>query len=274
MCVPPAVGKTRLRWTPELHSVFVSAVNELGGPDKATPKGVLKLMNVPGLTIYHIKSHLQKYRLNIKLPEGQRLAGSSGGGAPGATMSTGTNAAGASSGGGAGTGPDAVDSAAGAHANGGAGSAAAAAAASAEPQRSGSLQQAGALPGPAGGTSMASGDAEQHQLQQQPSQHVHPGQQQPTSDMVQPKLEPASSLQGSLQHSGQQQQQQQQQGGDVSRADQLEQALLRQMELQKKLHEQLEVRARGVAAAGPQLRCTAACTMRACAILPLLRTHC
>ncbi|XP_071699274.1 uncharacterized protein [Rutidosis leptorrhynchoides] len=52
----------RLRWTNDLHLRFVQAVERLGGQDRATPKMVLQLMNVKGLHIAHVKSHLQMYR--------------------------------------------------------------------------------------------------------------------------------------------------------------------------------------------------------------------
>ncbi|KAL6312038.1 hypothetical protein AAG906_027236 [Vitis piasezkii] len=107
--------KPRLKWTRELHALFVDAVNQLGGHEsrtfsalillgphlrpsgwtpfcviyafyfictdsihgiflvdslvfsnvEATPKAIMKIMRVRGLTLYHLKSHLQKYRMNI-----------------------------------------------------------------------------------------------------------------------------------------------------------------------------------------------------------------
>ncbi|KAG4206178.1 hypothetical protein ERO13_A04G147200v2 [Gossypium hirsutum] len=55
--------KPRLKWTPQLHQRFVEAVNQVGGADKATPKSLMRIMGISGLTLYHLKSHLQKYRL-------------------------------------------------------------------------------------------------------------------------------------------------------------------------------------------------------------------
>ncbi|KAL4290624.1 hypothetical protein GQ457_14G026250 [Hibiscus cannabinus] len=52
----------RLRWTPDLHLRFLHAVERLGGQERATPKLVLQMMNIKGLSIAHVKSHLQMYR--------------------------------------------------------------------------------------------------------------------------------------------------------------------------------------------------------------------
>ncbi|KAG8372912.1 hypothetical protein BUALT_Bualt12G0116400 [Buddleja alternifolia] len=66
--------KPRVVWSSELHQQFVTAVNQLG-IDKAVPKKILELMNVPGLTRENVASHLQKYRLYLRRLSGQHQNG-------------------------------------------------------------------------------------------------------------------------------------------------------------------------------------------------------
>ncbi|KAG9440726.1 hypothetical protein H6P81_020891 [Aristolochia fimbriata] len=58
--------KARRCWSPELHRRFVSALQQLGGAQVATPKQIRELMKVEGLTNDEVKSHLQKYRLHTR----------------------------------------------------------------------------------------------------------------------------------------------------------------------------------------------------------------
>lgn len=57
--------KPRVVWSSELHLKFMNAVDKLG-LEKAVPKKILELMNVPALTRENVASHLQKYRLYLK----------------------------------------------------------------------------------------------------------------------------------------------------------------------------------------------------------------
>ncbi|KAF2311861.1 hypothetical protein GH714_027037 [Hevea brasiliensis] len=57
--------KAKVVWTNTLHNRFLQAVSHLG-LEKAVPKKILELMNVPGLTRGNVASHLQKYRMFLK----------------------------------------------------------------------------------------------------------------------------------------------------------------------------------------------------------------
>lgn len=67
--------KSQLKWTPELHARFVEAVERCGGHKNATPKQVQMYMNVEGVSVIHVKSHLQKHRLKMKEVDGGSLGG-------------------------------------------------------------------------------------------------------------------------------------------------------------------------------------------------------
>ncbi|KAK7386469.1 hypothetical protein VNO78_26715 [Psophocarpus tetragonolobus] len=61
--------KQRRCWSPDLHRRFIDALQQLGGPQVATPKQIRELMQVVGLTNDEVKSHLQKYRLHFRRPQ-------------------------------------------------------------------------------------------------------------------------------------------------------------------------------------------------------------
>ena len=44
----------------------MAAVAGLGGPEKAQPRTIQQAMRVEGLTLFHVKSHLQKYRRSLR----------------------------------------------------------------------------------------------------------------------------------------------------------------------------------------------------------------
>nr|XP_033511885.1 two-component response regulator ORR22-like [Nicotiana tomentosiformis] len=57
--------KTKLVWTDALHNKFLQAIRETG-LDRAYPKTILEVMDVPGLTRENVASHLQKYRIFLR----------------------------------------------------------------------------------------------------------------------------------------------------------------------------------------------------------------
>ncbi|XP_073029395.1 two-component response regulator ARR2-like [Primulina eburnea] len=74
--VTSTLKKPRVVWFFELHQQFVTAVNQLG-VEKAVPKKILEIMNVPGLTRENVASHLQKYRLFLRKENSPNALGNS-----------------------------------------------------------------------------------------------------------------------------------------------------------------------------------------------------
>lgn len=76
----------RFRWTPALHQAFEAAAQELGGYDHCIPSAILeRLSSVQGITMAHVKSHLQKCRNDIRVNAWKTDSGS---GRPGNPVST------------------------------------------------------------------------------------------------------------------------------------------------------------------------------------------
>nr|KYP65909.1 Two-component response regulator ARR2 [Cajanus cajan] len=57
-CYTLLTKKPRIMWSSELHNQFVKAVMQIG-VDKAKPKEILEVMQIPDMTRDHIASHLQ-----------------------------------------------------------------------------------------------------------------------------------------------------------------------------------------------------------------------
>ncbi|KAL3645270.1 hypothetical protein CASFOL_010450 [Castilleja foliolosa] len=57
--------KPKIIWTNSLHNRFLEAIRSIG-LDRAVPKKILEVMDVPGLTRENVASHLQKYRIFLR----------------------------------------------------------------------------------------------------------------------------------------------------------------------------------------------------------------
>ncbi|GMP87943.1 hypothetical protein CsSME_00040115 [Camellia sinensis var. sinensis] len=63
--------KIRMHWTPELHEAFVKAINKLGGSEKATTKGVLKVLKVE---VYTCMLHIGQVKpIGFRTSENKRI---------------------------------------------------------------------------------------------------------------------------------------------------------------------------------------------------------
>ncbi|XP_042032530.1 two-component response regulator ORR24-like [Salvia splendens] len=57
--------RPKIVWTNSLHNRFLEAIRSIG-LERAVPKKILEVMNVPGMTRENVASHLQKYRIFLR----------------------------------------------------------------------------------------------------------------------------------------------------------------------------------------------------------------